>query len=88
MTEASCKRCSVVRVNILCDLYAKANEAGEQKARNDLGRLVRLAGNRGYAEGSSLLQPGLDAAEARPLCWNVSSVLSDGDLEALGYRIK
>lgn len=78
----------MVRVDLLCDLYHRAYELGENKAEADLTRLVRLVRERGYNHGQSLLQPGLDPSRVRPLAWNVSSLLSDKDMERMGYPIK
>ncbi len=86
MSYITCRRCSVLRVNTLCQLYEKAYEGEDRKAREDLTKLVQLALDRGYTQGRILLQPGLARHLIRPICWNVSSVLTDNDLEAMGYK--
>jgi hypothetical protein len=88
MTYITCKRCSVVRVNLLCDLYEKGCEGNDGKALEDLTSLVRLARERGFEGGQVLLSPGLGRSVSRPVCWNVSSLLTDEDLERLGYKTK
>lgn len=85
MPYRTCKRCSVTRVNILCDLYSRAYEEKEEKALRDFIRLVKLAAERGYRDGLDLQKEGLDEQRVRSVCWNVSSVLTDEDLIRLGY---
>ena len=86
MSYRTCKRCSVTRVNTLCELYRRAFHDGESKALKDLAKLSGLAHRRGYAEGVRVMHPGLTEAEVRSLCWNVSSMLEDEDLFRLGYN--
>jgi hypothetical protein len=86
MSYRTCKRCSVSRVNTLCDLYERAFTCEEENARRDLTKLVKLAAARGYSPGLDLLRNGHDEAAARCLCWNISSVLNDKDLEIMGYK--
>ena len=86
MPYRTCKRCSVTRVNVLCELYERAYHDNEDKSRQDLGKLVTLAADRGYWQGRDVLAPGLDESKVRSLCWNISSVLTEEDLERLGYR--
>ena len=86
MTYRNCKRCSVTRVNILCELYQRAFMDGDAKAGDDLAKLTTLAVERGYHQGRDALQPGLSEAAVRSLCWNISSLLEDEDLTRLGYK--
>ena len=87
MPYRSCKRCSVTRVNVLCELYGRAFQNGDGKAKKDLEKLVALAAERGYWQGRDMLRPELDESKVRSFCWNISSLLKDEDLERLGYRI-
>lgn len=82
-----CRRCSVVRVNALCALYEKGYEENDERALEDLKALVKLAAERGYKEGKSLLEPGHDPSVVRRLSWNVSSVLNDRDFEIRGLDL-
>jgi hypothetical protein len=82
-----CRRCSVVRVNTLCTLYEKGFENGDRAARKSLEALVALAADRGYEEGKRALQAGLDPSVLRPLCWNISSLLTDHDFESRGIDL-
>jgi hypothetical protein len=77
---AICKRCSLTRVNLLSDLYDQAFGELSGAADGCLRRLVALAGERGYADGHRMLAPGLPRSTVRALCWNVSSVLTDEDV--------
>ena len=86
MTYRTCKRCSVNRVNTLCELYRRAYIEGDDPARNDLAKLTALAMERGYRQGKEALQPGLSEEVVRSLCWNISSLLEDEDLARLGYN--
>jgi hypothetical protein len=87
MPYRTCKRCSVTRVNILCELYEQAFQENGDKAKQDLAKLVALAADRGYWQGRDMMNPGLDESKVRSFCWNISSLLKDEDLERLGYRI-
>lgn len=87
MPYRTCKRCSVARVNILCGLYERAFKKNDKKAEQDLTKLIKLAAARGFQEGRSILTEEMDEAEVRAVCWNVSSVLTDDDLEQLGYKV-
>jgi hypothetical protein len=86
MTYRTCKRCSVTRVNVLCELYQRAFVDGDVRAGTDLAKLTALATERGYRQGSEALQPGLSESTVRSLCWNISSLLEDEDLARLGYN--
>lgn len=77
----------MIRVNSLCDLYEKAYQEDDARALADLTALVKLAGDRGYRDGRSLLQTGLDPAAVRRICWNVSSVLEDRDFLNRGLNL-
>lgn len=87
MSYITCRRCSVVRVNTLCRIYDKAYKEGDPKALESLTKLVQLAKERGYPQGMVLLQRGLTSSTIRPICWNVSSVLTDYDLESMAYKV-
>ncbi|MBW2621531.1 MAG: hypothetical protein JRD68_01375 [Deltaproteobacteria bacterium] len=56
----------------------------DTRARNDLEYLVRLAGRRGYNRSYSILSYGLAKKALRPLCWNISSFLTNEDMESRG----
>ena len=86
MPDITCKRCSIFRVNQLCDLYEEAFTHHDKSEFIKLKKLVEKAADRGYAEGAGLLQPNLDRSKVRSLSWNVSSLLTDSDLEALGMK--
>jgi hypothetical protein len=87
MAKITCKRCSVSRVNLLCDLYEKAFHFRDKKAFEDFKKLVRLSSRRGYPQGDQVLSDGLDPEGVRAACWNISSLLTDEDLEILGYKV-
>jgi hypothetical protein len=82
-----CRRCSVIRVNTLCNLYRKGYGENDKRALKDLQVLVKLAAEREYKKGKELLMPGLDPAVVRRLCWNVSSVLNDHDFKTRGIDL-
>lgn len=84
----SCKRCSVKRVNALCELFDMANHNGNESARKILNELIYLADKRGYKRGQSVWGIGLTKSEVRSICWNISSLLKDEDLEQLGVEIR
>ena len=87
MGYRTCKRCSVSRVNILCDLYHASFQLGDRKAKKDLRHLAELAVKRGYVHGADVLLPDLPEGEVRSICWNISSLLQDDDMARLGYRV-
>jgi hypothetical protein len=83
MEDRSCKRCSVTRVNNLCQAYIKAHQNNNQMAMHELRQVVTLVKSRGYQEVLLLLQPGLADHELRAFCWNVSSFLEDDELKRI-----
>ena len=83
MGERTCKRCSVIRVNTLCQAYEKAQENKDPMAWHGLREVVDLVKSRGYEEGLKLLKPGLDNKQLRAFCWNVSSFLEDEELKRI-----
>ena len=87
VTVRSCKRCSVTRVNVLCELYDRAFHQDDRKARKNLGYLTSLAAQRGYDRASAVLSSDLNEEQIRSHCWNVSSLLEDEDLERLGLDV-
>ena len=86
MAYITCKRCSITRVNQLCDLYEAAFCQGDKSALSKLKKLVKTAVDRGYPEGVILLEPDLEGSRARAVSWNVSSLLTDADMRALGFK--
>ncbi|MGD8385861.1 MAG: hypothetical protein PVG49_01875 [Desulfobacteraceae bacterium] len=85
--KAFCRRCSVVRVNTLCRLYEKGIMNGDRRAEEDLRALAKTALGRGYAQANQVLETGLDPSAVRRMCWNISSVLTDRDLEIRGIDL-
>ena len=83
----TCKRCSVLRVNALCDLYERAYNHKDEGAEKTLKILVGLAGERGYGPGAQILRDGLAEEAVRALSWNISSVLTDDDLVRVGIKV-
>jgi len=83
MSERGCKRCSVTRVNTLCEVYVKAHEDKNGKAMHDLRKVVDLVQVRGFDEGLKILKPGLSNEQLRAFCWNVSSFLEDEDMKQI-----
>jgi hypothetical protein len=86
-TASFCRRCSVVRVNTLCRLHKQGVEENDPEARKELEVLVKLATERGYADGVRVLKDGLEASVVRSLCWNISSLLTDHDFTARGIDL-
>ena len=80
--DRSCKRCSVARVNHLVRAYEASHAAGGEATLARLRQLVQLAKGRGY-DGAALLTPGLKERAVREICWNVSSFLSDKEVETI-----
>ena len=85
--EGTCRRCSVIRVNTLCRLYDKAFNDQDSHAGKQLKSLVKIAKERGYADGMKVLSPSLTSDYVRKLCWNVSSLLTDQDLLYHGVNV-
>ncbi len=77
----------MARVNALCRLHQEGFEEGDQRSRQDLEDLVKLAEERGYGEGNRVLEAGLDPSAVRRACWNISSVLTDRDLVSRGIDL-
>jgi hypothetical protein len=70
----------VNRVNLLCELYDKAYRQDDREVRKTFQSLVDMAGRRGYPKGLDVLQSGLAEKTVRKICWNISSLLSDEDV--------
>ena len=85
--EGTCRRCSVIRVNALCRLYDEAFQDQNDRAEKQLTSLVKIAKERGYADGIKVLFPSLASDYVRKLCWNVSSLLTDQDFLYHGVNI-
>jgi len=85
--QQTCKRCSIARVNALCELYAGAYEENGSKSLTHLKALVQLAQSRGFANGTQILRPGLRKSQVRNLAWNISSVLFNDDMLSLGIPL-
>lgn len=81
-----CRRCSVVRVNLLCRFYDQGFREKERDAVKKLEALVRIARMRGYAEGTEILFEGLAQDFVRKVCWNISSLLTEEDLLHVGVK--
>jgi hypothetical protein len=86
-SERFCRRCSVVRVNLLCGLYEQGFKENDDVARARLKTLVDLAGKRGYRDGASVMYPDLQEEFVRRVCWNISSLLSDDDFSSCGVSV-
>ena len=85
--QQTCKRCSIARVNTLCQLYEEAFEDKEPNSFDNLRALVQLAQTRGFANGKQILRPGLRKSKVRSLAWNISSLLYNDDLLRLGIPL-
>ena len=85
--DVSCRRCSVVRVNILCRLYDEGFRDSQDRSKNQLISLIKIAGDRGYPEGRDILTPALSSDHVRRVCWNISSLLTDQDFLRHGVPI-
>ena len=81
--DRTCKRCSVTRVNALVRAYEKCHLAGDAPTLGKLRQLAQIAKGRGFDGGGGLLTPGLTERALRDLCWNVSSFLTDREVEAI-----
>lgn len=77
----------MVRVNTLCRLYEQGIRNGDRRSTEDLEALVKTAVERGYALASQVLEAGLDSSVVRRICWNISSVLTDRDLQIRGIDL-
>lgn len=84
----SCKRCSIKRVNALCELFEKANHQKDEKARKKMDKLIYIANKRGYKLGQGIWDPGLTKGDVRSICWNISSLLKEEDFIHLGVDIR
>jgi hypothetical protein len=83
MGDRSCRRCSISRVNTLCDVYIKAHQNDDPKAWHGLREVVDLVRSRGFDEGLKILKPGLANQQLRAFCWNVSSFLEDEEMKQI-----
>lgn len=86
-SETYCRRCSVVRVNTLCNLYNEGFLDNVPESKEKLILLVELAGKRGYPEGNKILSPSLSPSFIRKYCWNISSLLKDKDFKQCGVPL-
>lgn len=80
--DRTCKRCSVARVNSLARAYEAAHAPGGEATLGKLRQLVLIAKGQGF-DGMALLTPGLGERAVRELCWNVSSFLTDKEVETI-----
>jgi ABC-type Zn uptake system ZnuABC Zn-binding protein ZnuA len=87
MSDYVCRRCSVQRVNVLCDLYEQGIQQGKEKSAHQLKKLVQKASAKNYKDGLQILQPRLAPDLVRKLAWNISSFLKDTDFEELGIQL-
>ena len=85
--QQTCKRCSIARVNALCQLYEEAFLENEAKSFDHLRSLVQLVQSRGFGNGRQILRPGLRKSKVRTLAWNISSLLYNDDLLRLGIPL-
>ena len=85
--ERTCRRCSVVKVNLLCGLYDEGFRDNLEESRKRLKALVTIAKDRGYPEGTNILSPSLEPDYVRKLCWNISSLLTDMDFQRYGVSV-
>lgn len=81
--DRTCKRCSVARVNKLCQTYQQAHGAQGQALLPALRQIADLVKGRGFETAMVLLMPGLDERELRAHCWNISSFLKDEEVELI-----
>jgi hypothetical protein len=84
--KSTCRRCSVSRVNILCELYGKAYGENDPEALALLKGYAETAADRGYPQGKTVLQSDLSADAVRKICWNISSLLTDDDFKHTGKK--
>lgn len=80
----SCRRCSVIRVNALCRLYDEGFYEGNERSLKQLTSLTKISLKRGYKDSELILSPGLSSDYVRRICWNISSLLTDQDLNQHG----
>jgi hypothetical protein len=85
--QQTCKRCSIARVNALCQLYEEAFVDDDPNSLDHLQSLVKLAQNRGFGNGRQILRPGLGKSKVRTMAWNISSLLYNDDLLSLGIPL-
>ncbi len=81
--DRTCKRCSVARVNMLCNAYQKAHQNGHAQFMSALREITEMVKSRGYEGAGVLLLPGLNEKELRAHSWNISSFLKDEDAERI-----
>lgn len=87
MTDHSCKRCSVTRVNALVKAYRQAHSNDDESNITKLKQVVSVVKPQ-YPDSNELLSAGLADQELRELCWNVSSFMLDHDVERiLGIKL-
>ncbi|ADK84154.1 putative protease [Desulfarculus baarsii DSM 2075] len=72
----------MARVNALVGAYRLAHQAGDGRSLERL-RLVAREVGRELPAAAELLRSGLAEQELRALCWNVSSFLSDQQVELI-----
>jgi len=82
-SDRTCKRCSVSRVNVLVRAYEKCHHAGDEATLAKLRQVAQLVKGRGFDGGVALLAAGLNDRALRDICWNVSSFLSDQEVETI-----
>jgi hypothetical protein len=85
--QQTCKRCSIARVNALCQLYEEAFGENDLRSFDNLKTLVQLVQSRGFGNGKQILRPGLRKSKVRTLAWNISSLLYNDDLLRLGVPL-
>ncbi|MFH1035344.1 MAG: hypothetical protein V1806_12620 [Pseudomonadota bacterium] len=81
--DRTCKRCSVARVNSLCQAYQQAHSSHNALLISALRQISEMVKGRGYDAASVLLMPGLNEKDLRAHCWNISSFLRDQEVEAV-----
>ncbi len=85
--DRTCKRCSVARVNKLCQTYQQAHGPDGASLLTPLRQIVEMVKGRGLDTAAVLLSPGLNEKDLRAHCWNISSFLKDEEVESiLGRR--
>lgn len=89
ISDLTCKRCSVTRVNALVRAYHAAHAPDGKHQMDQLLELCSICQERGFKSALELLDAGLSEKNLRALCWNVSSFLKDNEVEAImGIKIK
>lgn len=81
--DRTCKRCSVTRVNALVRAYEKCHQTGDEAILAKLRQISLLVKGRGFDGGAALLSAGLNDRALREVCWNVSSFLTDQEVETI-----